>query len=85
LNPALLRSRFAGQPGGFAQNGYKINFQRRSDSEQRFQCWIAHFALNITHHLLRQAGALGDSIHGEAALFPLNAKNSGDLGADCLL
>jgi hypothetical protein len=59
----------------------KVGANRSGHAEQRFQRWISHSALNVTHHLLGQAGTLSHLVHGKVTLFPLASQDLGDPGA----
>jgi hypothetical protein len=63
----------------------KIDSYRGGDTEKGFQGGIPHFTFNVTHHLLRQASAFGNRIHGESAFLSLLPQNSSDARANSLL
>ncbi len=63
----------------------QIHLQGSRDAQQSFEGWVAHFALDVAHHLLRQAGAFCHKIHGESALLPFLPQNARDAGANGLL
>jgi hypothetical protein len=63
----------------------KVNFERRRNAKQSFQCRISHLAFNVAHHLLGKPGTRRRLIHGDAALHALLPQNFRDAGAYSLL
>ena len=67
-------SHFSPLPGasyGLPQHLRKVDFDGGGDAKQRFQRGIPHSSLDVTDHLLRKAGPLGNPVHGKPPLFAL--------------
>jgi hypothetical protein len=80
-----LYGNFAGLFDGATEHLREVNLQRSGDSQKRFQGGIAHFAFNVTHHLLGQTGSLCHQVHGKPLFFSFSPQKLGDMGANGLL
>jgi hypothetical protein len=70
---------------GLTEHRREIDLQCRSDTQKRFQSGVAHFAFNVTHHLLGKSRPFGHQVHGKTLPFSFSPQKLGDTGANGLL